>query len=82
VLDQEEVGNQVVAVEDKGNQVQRGPDTLEVDMGRVAYSLVADNPPPLLYCSGSSWFVGCYRYRRSLHKQRVPRCQHNNIYPV
>lgn len=65
VFDQEEVDNQVVVV-DKGNQVQRGPDTLEVDMDRVLYSLVVDNPPPFLYCSGSSWFGSCYRYRRSL----------------
>lgn len=81
VLDQEEVGNKVEVVEDKDNQVQRGLDTLEEDMGRVVYSLVADNPPPFLYCSGSSWFGGCYRYRRSLHKKETPRCNHNNIYP-
>lgn len=39
VLDQEEVGNKVEVVEDKDNQVQRGLDTLEEDMGRVVYSL-------------------------------------------
>lgn len=78
VLDQEEVGNQEEVVVDKGNQVQGGPDTLEVGMGKGVYSLVADNPPPFLYCSGSSWFGSCYRYRRSV--QRMPRCQHNIYY--
>lgn len=80
VLDREEVGNQVEVVEDKDNQVQKGLDTLEVDMGRVVYSLVADNPPSFLYCPGSSWFGGCYRYRRSqLRKNQIWQDRENQL---
>lgn len=80
MLDREEVGNQVEVVEDKDNQVQRGLDTLEVDMGRVVYSLVADNPPSFLYCPGSSCFGGCYRYRRSqLRKTQIWQDRENQL---